>query len=227
MPGVIDLSTTIRPGHFRWAVRQELQRTHAEHGVQVSWLGVVVHGFTHIDAPRHFEPEGDTSSQLDLNTVVGEAAVIDVSHLGPNTPIEATHLEEAGAHVRDGDIVLMRAGWDEVELIDTPAFWTRSPWMTREASEWLLTRHIRAIGFDFPQDYCIRNYVTGAPHGTYEDHVTHHVLLRRGVILMEYLCNLKRIPGRRTYLVALPLKLADADGAPARIVALEGIVPEA
>jgi len=222
MPRVVDLSTPISSDHFRWPVQRELRRTHEKDGVQVTWLGTVVHGFTHIDAPRHFEPEGATSDQLDLDTVVGDAAIIDVRHVGANAPITLEDVRTAGAHVRDGDIVLMRAGWDEIESIDTPAFWARAPWVTRDAAEWLLGKKIRAIGFDFPQDHCIRNFLTGAPHGTYEEHVTHHVLLRRGVILMEYLCNLTALRGDRTYLVALPIKLPYADGAPARIIALEG-----
>ena len=221
MPRVVDLSTPIRSDHFRWPVRRELRRTHEKDGVQVTWLGTVVHGFTHIDAPRHFEPEGATSDQLDLNTVVGEAAIVDVRRVGADSPIKAEHLRAAGGHVRDGDIVLVRAGWDEVESVDEPAFWARSPWMTPEAAEWLLGKNVRAVGFDFPQDRCIRNFLTGAPNGTYEEHVTHYVLLRRGVILMEYLCNLAALRGDRTYLVALPLKLPQADGAPARIIALE------
>ncbi|HEX9841685.1 MAG TPA: hypothetical protein VGC20_03000 [bacterium] len=48
------------------------------------------------------------------------------------------------------------------------------------------------------------------------------MLLRNGVIMIEYLCNLHRIPGDRTPLVALPLKIPDSDGAPARIIALPG-----
>lgn len=224
MPRVVDLSTPIVTDHFRWPVQRELRRTHEADGVQVTWLGTVVHGFTHIDAPRHFEPDGATSDQLDLNTVVGEAAIVDVSSVGPNAPIEARHMDAAGGHVRTGDIVLMRAGWDSVESIETPEFWTRSPWMTNEAADWLRDRQVRAVGFDFPQDYCIRHLLTSSVHAPYEENVTHYKLLRHGVILMEYLCNMTALSGNRTYLVALPIKLPQSDGAPARIIALEGMV---
>jgi kynurenine formamidase len=39
------------------------------------------------------------------------------------------------------------------------------------------------------------------------------------VILIEYLCNLAALESERTQLFALPLKLPDADGAPARVIA--------
>ena len=53
------------------------------------------------------------------------------------------------------------------------------------------------------------------------EHVTHDVLLRNGVILIEYLSNTVALTRPRTFLCCLPLKLPDADGAPARVIALE------
>jgi arylformamidase len=51
--------------------------------------------------------------------------------------------------------------------------------------------------------------------------VSHDVILRRGVPLIEYLCNLGAVRSARAEICALPLKLLDADGAPARVVAIE------
>ncbi len=223
MPRVIDLSTPIVTNHFRWPVERRLHKNHPEDGVQATWAGWIVHGFTHMDSPRHFGPDGFTTDSIPLDTVVGEAAVVDVRSVGANAPITERVVREAGAHVREGDIVLMRAGWDRVESIDTPAFWANSPWMTREAAEWLRERKIKAIAYDFPQDYCIRNFLTNAPRAPAEDYVTHQVLLMNGIIMFEYLCNMMEIPGPRTFFVGLPLKLPDSDGAPARAVAIEGI----
>jgi kynurenine formamidase len=92
--------------------------------------------------------------------------------------------------------------------------------MTRAACEWLLDRKIKALGVDFPQDYPIRGLLTGqkAPMSEF---VTHDVLLRAGVILIEYLCNLAALESERTTLFALPLKLPGADGAPARVIAVQ------
>jgi kynurenine formamidase len=218
---VIDLSVAVRPNHFRWGGERRLDRTHAEHEVQVTWIGGSVHAFTHMDAPRHFDAAGVTTDAVGLDTVVGPAAVVDVRSVGANRPVTEEVVRRAGAHVRAGDIVLMRAGWDLVESIDTPEFWVNAPWVERDAAEWLFARGIRAIGYDFPQDHCIRNFATGAPRGSHADHVTHDVLLRRGVIMFEYLGNLCAIPGDRTFFVGLPMKVPDSDGAPARAIALE------
>ncbi len=53
------------------------------------------------------------------------------------------------------------------------------------------------------------------------DFVTHDVLLRSGIIMIEYLCNLASVKGSRVELFALPLKIPESDGAPARVIALE------
>jgi arylformamidase len=47
------------------------------------------------------------------------------------------------------------------------------------------------------------------------------VLLKNGVILIEYLSNTAAIEGPRTFICCLPLKIPGADGAPARVIALE------
>jgi arylformamidase len=220
MPRIVDLTMPVAD-HFRWAVDRRLKGDLARGDpFQITWIGWTVHGFTHIDAPRHMVPGGPTTSDIRLEQVVGEATVIDLTAIAPDTPVTVAMLEQAGAHIRKEDIILLKTGWDRVESAQTPEFWTRAPYMTREGCEWLLARGIRAIGFDFPQDYPIRGLLTGKD-APMRDFVTHDVLLRAGVIMIEYLCNMGAVKGPRTQLFALPLKIPDADGAPARVIALE------
>ncbi len=223
MPQVIDLSTPIQPDHFRWHPKQHLHRTHAEGHSQVTWLSTAVHAFTHMDAPRHFDPAGPTTDAIPLDATIGPAAVVDVRGAGPNAPITEALIAAAGTHVQPGDIVLLRAGWDLVERIATPAFWANAPWVTPEAADWLYARRPKAVGFDFPQDRCIRNAIVGLPDAPAEEYVTHQRLLLRGVILIEYLANLMALPSKRTFVVCAPLSLTGSDGAPARVLALEGL----
>ncbi|MDE2006201.1 MAG: cyclase family protein [Rhodospirillales bacterium] len=222
-PTIIDLSHPIRPDHFRWKPRQHLHRTHEQGHSQVTWISTSVHAFTHLDARRHFDPAGPTTDALPLSASVGPAAVIDVSAAGADAPITGALMARASAHLRPGDIALIRAGWDRQANIDTPEFWTRAPWMTEEAADLLRERGARSVGFDFPQDRCIRNPMAGLPEAAAEEYVTHQRLLLRGVTLIEYLANLTALPGPRTFFVCAPLSLMGADGAPARAFALDGL----
>ena len=55
---------------------------------------------------------------------------------------------------------------------------------------------------------------------TAEDCTTHHVFFPAGITVIEYLTSLHEIGAARCRFVALPLKLAEADGSPVRAVAL-------
>ena len=77
----------------------------------------------------------------------------------------------------------------------------------------------RAVGFDFPQDYPIRLLLKGEVRPI-EEQVTHDVLLRDGVVLIEYLVNTQEIDRERVWFCCLPLKIEESDGAPVRAIAL-------
>jgi kynurenine formamidase len=220
---IVDLSTPIVENHFRWPVERRMLRNHDENNVQSTWAGWIAHGFTHMDSPRHVVADGLTTDAISMDRVVGPAAVVDASAVAPRGPITADMVAAAGAHVREGDIVLLRTRWDEKESIDTEDFWRNAPYVTNEAAEWLRDAKIKAIAFDFPQDYCIRYFLTGEKRPALPEHPTHYHLLRNGIIMFEYLRNMGAIEGERTFFVGLPLKLPDSDGSPARAIAIEGL----
>ena len=49
----------------------------------------------------------------------------------------------------------------------------------------------------------------------------HHIMFENSLVIVENLCNLMEIAGRRVFFAALPLKYKDADGAPVRAVGIE------
>lgn len=218
---LIDLSMPIKTNHFRWEVDRRFAKTHDTGAGQTTWAGWNVHAFTHMDSPRHVDPNGFTTDAISLDMTTGPGAVVDISDVPANTPISAEVLSRAGAHLRPGDFALIRARWDERASIDTPDFWLQAPWMTAEGSIWLRERGIKAVGFDFPQDHCIRFFLTGEKRPPLPEHVTHFHLLARGIIMFEYLCNMGALTQPRNTVIGLPLKLPDSDGAPARVIAME------
>ena len=55
-----------------------------------------------------------------------------------------------------------------------------------------------------------------------EDCIVHHTLLGEDIYNIEYVHRLPAISAERLAIVALPIKLAGLDGAPARVLAIEG-----
>ncbi len=219
---LIDLSTPVRTGHFRWPIERRLLKTHeAGDGSQGTFAGWNVHAFTHMDSPRHVDPAGFTTDGISLDMTVGDCAVLDLSDVPANSPIEGARIAAAGAHLRRGDIAVLKTRWDERADIEKPEFWLNAPWMTADAAQFLYDAGIKAVSFDFPQDYCIRFFLTGEKRPPLPEHVTHHRLLARGVIMFEYLCNTGALRAPRALFVGLPVKLPGSDGAPARVIVIE------
>jgi len=219
---VIDLSMPIAP-HFRW--RTEVAITGdiaAGDQFRVSRLNAPCHGFSHVDAQAHILAHAPTIEQTPLDKVVGPCRVVRLEDVAAEEEIGPERLAAADPGGADGEILLVAAGWDTQRDRNTPEFWRHAPWLNRAAAEWLATRNPTAVAFDFPQDYPIR-LLLDRIEVPFDQHVTHDVLLRSGVTLIEYLANTRALRDRRCLLSAAPLKIPGADGAPARIYAIEGL----
>ena len=222
MKRIVDLSMAVRENHFRWKVERRLLRNYEQGDqMQLTWAGWNMHSFSHMDTPRHFDRGGFTTDEVTPDMTIGDAALVDLSSVPANTGIDVDLVSQAGTHIQEQDIVLLKTEWDLRESINKPEFWTNAPYMTQDACVWLREKNIKAIGFDFPQDYCIRHYVLGDRVPEWGENTTHVELLCSGILMFEYLCNLSEIRTPRPYFIGLPLKLADSDGVPLRAVAME------
>ena len=219
---IIDLSMPIGP-HFRWSPELRIKGDIAAGDqFRISHLATTCHGFTHVDAQAHFVAHAPTIEATPLARVVGPARVIDLRDVAPNTEIDGRKLASRDPGGAEGEILILSAAWDMKRDNTTPEFWKEAPWLNRDAAEWLHTRKPTAVAFDFPQDFPIRLLLEGKTVPS-DQHVTHDVLLRAGVTLIEYLVNTSALRHPRTLLCAAPLKIPNADGAPARVFAIDGL----
>jgi arylformamidase len=219
---LVDLTMPIAP-HFRWHPEVTIKGDTSKGDLfQVTSLKTTCHGFTHVDAQRHYFAGAPTIEAISLERVVGWCQVFDLTGIANNAPIGPEQLSAADPGGAEHEIILLKTAWDRRQDYETAGFWTEAPWLTRPAAEWLLAKKPTALAVDFPQDYSIRLLLRGeiAP---IEEHVTHDVLLRAGVTLIEYLVNTGALAGPRTFLCAAPLKIQGADGALARVFAIEGL----
>jgi arylformamidase len=219
---IVDLSHRIVFPHWRWKPERVITSSHADGELFTSSrIQMPLHGFTHVDAPVHFLPGAEAIPDLPLERWCGEAAVVDLSHRGADEGITADDLEAHGQQIQAGDIVLLRTDWDEKEDIGRREFWTRAPYTSREAAEWLAAKGVKAVGYDYPPDPSLRMNPEHPGTIAREHHVTHDVFFPRGIAVIEYLANLRAIGRPRTLFMALPLKVDGGDGSPVRAVALE------
>ncbi len=163
----------------------------------LSELSMSAHAGTHVDAPRHLFPAGKTLDALPLETFLGEARVVELP--GPEVTAEAL---EAARIPPDTHRLLLKTRADSQSPV--------SSYLTEDAARWIAPRGARLVGIDS---------ISVDPEGS-ADLTAHRVLLGAGVAIIEGLDLSGVNPG--LYLLAcLPLKLRDADGAPARAVLIE------
>lgn len=179
----------------------------ARHGIEGRETRKIVlgsHTGTHIDAPRHFIRDGATLDDVPLEDINGMATVLDLTRRRYIT--EATLREELGGIVPER--LLLR--FDGDALLDSKGYYTDQPWIEPSAAQWLASGGCKLLGMDTPMPDNPRD--AGMP--------IHTRLLGQGVILLEYLVNLKSIPTREFELIVAPLKIKGGDGAPVRAFAI-------
>jgi arylformamidase len=218
---IVDLSFPIRP-HFRWKVELQ-QRASTARGDNFTSSNAILgcHAYTHVDAPNHFLPDGRHIAEMPVDQWMGDAAVVDLTHLGENGPVTGADLDKRGGHVRAGDIVLLRTDWPRRVDVASEDFWRIAPYTDRSACEWLIGRRVKVVGYDYPPDYTVRTGIfspgTKVPR---EECTTHFWFFPAGITVVEYLTNLHEIGADRCRFLALPLKLEGADGCPVRAIAM-------
>jgi len=216
----IDLSYPIRK-HWRWLYHKTYDRDILMGGpLREEILYMAVHCFTHIDPPGHVDINKPTIDQIPLSDLVGVAKILDFSDANECEEITGSALEARGRHVCEGDIVIIKTCHGLKYTLDEKEYWFRSPYMAQSAGLWLVEKKVRAVGFDFPQDYVLREFFTGNIPPVEQMHM-HNILLNNGIIQIEYLTNLHQITEEEIMIYAIPLRLEGVAGSPARVFAVK------
>ena len=177
-----------------------------EDGYAMTRYSMLNHIGTHVDAPAHQIAGGDTLDRIPLERLVTDAVTIDVSRR-EHGPLPLAEFEPHLERIREGDIVFLCS--DNARNYGTDAYWTGWSYPDADAARALIERGISAIGFDGPS--------ADPVDSTSFD--LHRIWLGAGRMILENVNNLDGLPERAPVVVA-PLKVRDANGAPARIFAL-------
>ena len=219
MPNLIDLSIPVRHGDGRLGLEVAFSTPYSYEncGWQGSSFSMFAHYATHVDAPNHFIRGAKGIDEAPIAKLMGAAALVPLDDHGAGKAIAADTLEDRGRHVQRGDIAILRTGWSDKHW-GQQRFWTEGPYLDPSAADWLVERGVKAVVYDFSEEYVVRQ-----PGFRGEDCEIHHRILGEEIYNIEYVHNLGRITAPRLTILALPLKLVGLDGAPARVVAIEGM----
>lgn len=181
--------------------------------LNVTEFRMPVHVGTHLDSPWHFFLDGPRQGEVPIERMCGRAAVARID-AGEDHVISAAMLDAAAAHAAPGDILILDTGWHR--RVGAPEYDAAHPCLDTGAAEWMVARRIKLVACDFPTPDA-----PVARRGSDFDYPVHRALLSRGVLIAEHLTNLRALTGRFVEANCACINLAEADGAPARIMARE------
>jgi len=173
-----------------------------------------------------------TLDKVNLQRLMGPAAVIDVTELkdtggdGISPEIMPGHVERweaAHGRLKGTEVVLFRSDWDHhyVPMPEGGAY-AADPFLKAQGPGWpapgvacldlLMDRGVMTLGLD--------GVSVG---GVHDPAPAHHHGLGNGMLFIELLANLKRMPPRGAFFVYLPLNIVGGSAGPGRAV---GFVPK-
>lgn len=207
----IDLTLPVEPEMLAFPgyppFEAEVVRRYDPDGHLSHRFTATTHTGTHIDAPAHYVEGATTVDDLDLETLVGPAEVLDLrAYRGE--PISRAILEDESPALDPGARVVLITG-DVDELPPDRSFFDEASVLIEDAAHWFVEREVSLIANDFLTEGLDA-----------EDRPVHHTLLGAGIPVVEYLCNTDEIADEdRVELTCLPLRLEGLEASPVRAIA--------
>lgn len=203
----IDCTTLLTPALVTWPGDEKFRRmvrtTVPTDGVEVSVFTLNAHHGTHMDAPRHFLASGTGVDAVPLSVLIGPAVVVEVNNAA--TEILPEHLAPINWH--NTERIFFRTANSTRRLLDDPQFHEDYVALSLPAAELLLQHGIKLVGIDY-----LSIERKGNP-----GHPVHTALLQNGLVIVEGVV-LAHVAAGRYMCTALPLRIADADGSPCRVI---------
>jgi arylformamidase len=170
--------------------------------VNVSRLEMDVHTGTHVENALHFIDGGAPLEAIPLDAFVGPALVVDMPAA---ESIGADELE-AAAIPQATERILLRTRNSVDRLLERREFTADFVALIVDGARWIAERRFRLVGVD---------YLSVQQYGA--EPATHRALMEAGVAILEG-ANLADVAAGPHRLICLPIRLADAEAAPARAI---------
>lgn len=209
---MIDITLTLSPDLPVWPgdPKVRLARTRRiDQGANsnVSELQMSVHTGTHVDAPVHFLNDSlQGVDQLPLGTLIGFCCVVEIPQdvdLITREVLEGIDLPQSNQRI------LFKTRNSTYWQQGLTGFQEKYVGIDADAAQYLVDKGFKMVGLDY---LSIAPYKNSRP--------THEVFLKNGIIVLEGI-NLADVGEGYYTIFCLPLKLADCDGAPARVVLID------
>ncbi len=248
----IDLTVPLGIATPPWPTYEPLQIKYFKRLAPNGANGQVVthsnHLGTHLDGEIHFHTPGKDIASLDMDFLVNNAAVVDLSDICGDYDVYTSKMVEDRVEVREGDILIIHTGyhhfgWDQPTANEI-RYMVMHPGPDREFAEWAKKKKLRWIGVDcgsadHPMNTIIRDWMPrqarqadkvfkkkfGKPLAEYFDdskyQLMHLEMFPYGIIHAECLGGeLDLFCNKRTTVGFFPWRFVDGESSIGRCVAV-------
>jgi arylformamidase len=212
---LIDLSHTVEHGLVTYKglpapiicdyLSREASRQRYAPGTefQIGKIEMVANTGTYLDSPFHRYEHGADLSELRLEQLAGLPAIKVSARDYPS--IFASHFN--GVKDLSGKAVLVETGWSRHWKTDQ--YYEGHPFLTEDAAEFLAAAGVALVGID-------SHNIDSTHDGS---RPVHSILLGRGILIVEHLTALDRVPAASFKFSAVPVKVKGFGTFPVRAFA--------
>ncbi|MEN8237124.1 MAG: cyclase family protein [Pseudomonadota bacterium] len=221
---LIDLTHTIAPNipcwngpkscGFQHEIKLDYTDGNRDPGFRVQQITMHAGIGTHMDAPAHCVPGGDSIAELPLENFFAPCCVIDVSdriHERYSLSVDDIRgFESQHGKLKENTFVIVYTGWEK--FWGTPERYHNNytfPSVSEKAALILLERKIVGLGID-----------TFSPDRPEDGFPVHQHILGARKYIIENIANTRLLPPTGAYTLALPIKTFEGTEAPTRLVGL-------
>lgn len=170
-----------------------------------------------MDAPAHCVTQGATIDTFTPETLISPCVVIDVSaktHAAFELSVDDIRaFETLHGAIAEKSFVIIHTGWCRLwKNRDNYRNEGKFPSVSQEAALYLLTKNMVGLGID-----------TLSPDRADSGYPVHQCLLGHGKYLVENVMQANCLPPIGSFIVTMPMKIAQATEAPVRLV---GLIPK-
>lgn len=211
----IDLSHTIEDGLITYKglpapiicdyLSREESRKHYEKGTefQIGKIEMVSNTGTYVDVPFHRYPNGKDLSETTIDKMAGLEGII--VHVDENNK----EIDEELFYDLDieGKAVLIHTGWDK--HWNTDQYFENHPYLTDRAAKYLVDKQTALVGIDS----------VNIDDTSGRARPVHTILLGQEILIVEHMCNLKRLSNKDFLFYAVSSKIKGFGTFPVRTFA--------
>ena len=177
-------------------------------------LTLTPHTGSHVDAPLHKVPGGQSIDQIPVERFTGITLVVDMRDCRPDQPFTSSML---GRKLRGPDmqmedrIIMIATGWGQ-KRAKTDEWLKYPPYLSPDGAEWLVEQSIRGVAIDTFSIGGMREH---------QNNLTHQLLLQANIWVLEDIVIPEELLTARPFMLwCLPINLKGHTGAFCRPVAV-------